>query len=703
MAEIRRLQSQPVFNKPIGVVTPSNAGVKAAEETANLGARMMQSFFNKEVQAQQEKGVEIASQFRVTNDDKEVEYRSLPQGMSKIAQKTAQPLIDKKYQAAIMTDMKKEASLIRSNNKNDPDGFDKAFSTYVNETAKLTDDRYKSFVMDLGSELAGSNFAALYADKVDAEDMQNFKDTYDAILSAQQDLAAFVESGAAGASSTVARLTYDNLNKEIDELVETHGDRMSVTAESELRKGLKRSYGGAMANNVVNKLVSLPEFQDPIMGAQAAANVINGLELAFRNGKTDALSPAVLRKLKQAGFSKEMISPKFLDAESRRIIAGDISVTENTMQEQLASTRNARLAGASIATLSAGGTVSKKEMDNVFTHFGYDTVESLMNDLPQIMLGKDSKSKTVRAMFLNNNSDLPDVVKNIFDPENLERLANTNQLPLAMNLYQQVTKRLNKDGSGVNTVTRGLSDNVMVGMEALSAYRNGVKEASFPEYFQRRRELARDPQRKFLLETRLGKDVKITDFVTEKLGSGASPDEAAFFLKYAEDLVLMHGSDMAGKILQQSADRVFVKSDFMSDTTRSRFAPEKAFSHGTDLIVFKESVARLLSTADKEYTLGEDAFLIADPRHGSVNPIYMLVDENKMPIMSGSKQLLASGQAVIEERMRIRNQSFEEAREAMRVDYQRRLEYGTEKSNTVQNRIRKSQYQQLDDIMSNAQ
>ncbi|MAB40647.1 MAG: hypothetical protein CL525_16320, partial [Aequorivita sp.] len=371
MAEIRRLQSQPVFNKPIGVVTPSNAGVRAAEETANLGARMMQSFFNKEVQAQQEKGVEIASQFAVRNAKQDVEYRSLPQGMSKIAQKTAQPLIDKKYQAAIMADMKKEAAKYRADNPDDPDGFDTAFSAYINKAAELSDDRYKSFIMDLGGELAGSNYAALYADKVDAEDMQNFKDTYDAILSAQQDLAAFVESGAAGASSTVARITYDNLNKEIDELVEIHGDRMSVTAESELRKGLKRSYGGAMANNVVNKLVSLPEFQDPIMGAQAAANVINGLELAFRNGKTDALSPAVLGKLKQAGFSKEMISPKFLDAESRRIIAGDISVTENTMQEQLTSTRNARLAQASIATLLSNGIVSKKEMDNVFTHYGY--------------------------------------------------------------------------------------------------------------------------------------------------------------------------------------------------------------------------------------------------------------------------------------------------------------------------------------------
>ena len=120
---------------------------------------------------------------------------------------------------------------------------------------------------------------------------------------------------------------------------------------------------------------------------------------------------------------------------------------------------------------------------------------------------------------------------------------------------------------------------------------------------------------------------------------------------------------------------MIVKSDFMSDTTRSRFAPENAFPLSTDLTVFKESVARLLLTADKDYTLGKDAFLIADPRHGSVNPVYMLVDENKMPIMSGSKQLLASGQAVIEERMRVRNQSLAEAREAMRAEYQRRLDF----------------------------
>ena len=175
-----------------------------------------------------------------------------------------------------------------------------------------------------------------------------------------------------------------------------------------------------------------------------------------------------------------MLSPDFLTAEDRRIIAGDISVLENAMQEQLQATSKQRQAEATLITLSQGGTASKSDMNNVFALKGFDTVEDLMNRLPQILTGKDDDSRAIRNLFLNNNSDLPDVVADLFETDNLQRLANTGQLPLVMDLYQQATKRLNIDGSGVNTVQRGLSNDVVVEMNALNAYRNGVKSASFP-------------------------------------------------------------------------------------------------------------------------------------------------------------------------------------------------------------------------------
>ena len=480
MAEIRRLQQQQVFNKPIGVVTPSNVGVKAGQDLANLGTRMMQSYFEKEVAVQKQKGVDAARGFAVRDaETQEIQFRQLPNSLSNIAKKEAQPLIDKKYQTALLADMKKEAAKLRADHDKDPEGFDTAYSAYIKKTSELVDDRYRAFTIDLGSELAGQNTAAIYADKVDADDAADFKNAYNLIIDKSKEIEAVVINGAPTGPTSVVHASYKNLEREVDELVAEHGDRLSVTGAPELRKAIRRQYGGALANAVAGKLQALPEFQNVVNGSEMAANVINGLEIAYRTGKTDDLEPYVLQTLKKAGFRKEMLSPDFLTAEDRRIIAGDISVLENAMQEQLQATSKQRQAEATLITLSQGGTASKSDMNNVFALKGFDTVEDLMNRLPQILTGKDDDSRAIRNLFLNNNSDLPDVVADLFETDNLQRLANTGQLPLVMDLYQQATKRLNIDGSGVNTVQRGLSNDVVVEMNALNAYRNGVKSASF--------------------------------------------------------------------------------------------------------------------------------------------------------------------------------------------------------------------------------
>lgn len=678
MAEIRRLQSEGVFNKPIGVVTPSTAGVQAGQQMANLGKQIFETAFANEVTAQKKIGQQAAQGFAVRDADQKIQFRRLPDGLSKVAQAEAQPLIDKKYQAAILSDMKKKAAMLRADHPNDPDGFDNAFSTYVQETAKLNG-RYSSFTLDVGGELSGENYAALYADKVDAEDAALFKDTYSAIVDKADDLAARIEGGQIVSDSSIATAELNSLYREIDALVDEHGDRLSVTGAPELRKAIKRKVFGSMANQVANKLQTLPQFQNPANGAELAASVLNGMEQAYRTGSLDGIEPSVVKAMADAGFKEMMIDPDLIDAESRRIIAGDISVLENNMQERLTATKNSRLAMASVATINNGGIVSGKDMDNVFNQYGYTSAESLFNDLPNILNPANAETKPIRDMLLHNNSDLPKVVRDLFSADNLERFANSQQMPMILDLFQQTTRRMNNDGSGQNTVSRGIADETMVTLEALNAYRNGVKSVSFEEYFQRRNELARDPNRGTLLNAKLGKNgdkqVTMSDFISNSIGSDVSADERNFYMQYAEDLVLMHGKDMAADILKQSANKVFVKSEFMTGEARSRFAPEKAFPLKSDLMVFKEHTQKLLDTVGSNYKLGKNAFLIADRRHGMVNPVYLVVDENNMPIMNGTEPILASGQAVIERRLKMRNQSLAEAREDMRKEYQRRLQY----------------------------
>lgn len=685
MAKIQRLQRQESFNKPIGVVTPSTAGVQAGEDLSRLGSQMFQTYYAKAVDEEKIKGQEFADQFRVRDDDQKISYRSLPKSLSKVARAEAQPLVDKKYRTEILSDMKNTAERLRADFPNDPDGFDGAFSEYVNKTASLVDERHKSFTMDAGAVLAGENTAALYAKKIDAEDEASFKNAYNLIQSDLTDLAAQVEAGEI--SRAFAGNGFGSINKRIDDLVDEHGDRLSVTAAFELKKQVKRAYGGALMNNVANNVMKRKEFQDPVNGANKAANVLNSLEIAYRTGRTDNMSAQTLAILKEAGFTESQISPEFLDAESRRIIAGDLSVLENNMQEQLQATQKQREALATANSFSQGDIVSQAETDNYFDFLGYTTVEDIMNDLPAILSGKTPQHKAMMNVILHNNSTLPKVVTNIFQADNLEKLANNGQLPLALDLYQQATKRMNKDGSGINTVQRGISNEVASELDSLIAYRNGVKDMSFVEYFQKKNELELNPNRGALLNAKLGKkndkQLTISDFISESVGDDATQDEINYYMQYAEDLVLLHGKERAADILKQSTNRVFKQSKFTFGQGRSRFAPEKAFI-GTELTTFEMSANMILETADGNYKLGKNAFLIPDARYGSVNPMYMLVDKDKMPITDGTKPLMVSGRAVIEQRAKKRKISREEALNGMREEYQRRLQFEQGTSGALQ-------------------
>ena len=157
-----------------------------------------------------------------------------------------------------------------------------------------------------------------------------------------------------------------------------------------------------MASSVVAKLQALPEFQDPNIGADMAANVINALEQVYRSGSIDAIEPSVMKHLTDAGFSERMISGDIFDAESRRVIAGDISVMENNFQERLVATKDSRRADATLSMLNDGFIVSKDDMDNLFAQEGIRDVESLMNNLGNILNPANASTKPIRNILLHS-------------------------------------------------------------------------------------------------------------------------------------------------------------------------------------------------------------------------------------------------------------------------------------------------------------
>ena len=267
MAEIKRFQSQPVFNKPIGVVRPSRAGVQAAQEMARVGDAMFKASYEREVINQKKVGRETAISMEIRDADNNLQIKALPSGLSPVAASQAQGVIDRRYVEALNVDMKNRALEMRTKYENDPDGFDDNYTQYINETVK-TAGRYAQQARQIGATYAGQHKAALLADKLEFEDQIDFKNSYDSIRQEVEEIAAYASSPDEIGDNTAGMLAqrHDDLVKKggiIDQFVAKHGDRLGVTQATELRHLARSSYYGGQIKALAQSLEVFAEVQNP--------------------------------------------------------------------------------------------------------------------------------------------------------------------------------------------------------------------------------------------------------------------------------------------------------------------------------------------------------------------------------------------------------------------------------------------------------
>ena len=136
MAEIKRFEGSNVFNKPIGVVRPTSAGVGAAQALSRAGDAMFKASYEQEVIKQKELGQQTGLTMNLRDAEQNLVIKSIPSGLSPVAARSAQGVVDRRYVESLNLDMKNRAANLRNQFENDPDGFDAAYTEYINETAK---------------------------------------------------------------------------------------------------------------------------------------------------------------------------------------------------------------------------------------------------------------------------------------------------------------------------------------------------------------------------------------------------------------------------------------------------------------------------------------------------------------------------------------------------------------------------------------
>lgn len=656
MAEIKKYISRGTFNEPIGVVTPSSAGVRAAQSVASTFSDFSDMFYKAAVIEQERVGKEAGMQFRVRDEDQKLTVKSVPKNLSPVALSIAEPIIDKRYQTEFLLDAKNKAAVLRKQHEGNPQAFQTAFTAYIDASAKEAG-KYAGFVQDLGGTLLSENLAGATIERLEAEDKQAYLNQYQLIVDAMDDVEQAFSSGKYG----IGAGSWHTVEQMISELEIEHSDRISATTIPNLKKQLTRKALNGQVREMSSNIQSVVGNKiDPKSKTSYEIDVLNSMEMALRQNSFDGISDINKQILNKIGFDEEWLQA--IDSqETRDILAGDISALEGNAQEIYNAQLDDRLLQSISDDLSRGNSISKSDGDFLFKKAGISNGYDFLNNIDAVLQGE---AQSLYHVMFRTNSELPDAVQGLFeDPNLLASAVNQGKLDVVLDLYSQSTTRF-VDGQ-VQFVPRGLNNEAVTLMESLKAYRNsGIGDTQ--QFFQDLQRIQRMPAdaRKAELDAQLGSTsynkVTIQDFITDNVDP-ENIEQREFYSSFAEELVLIHGKKKAREILRNSYDNLFVTSDVVYGNQKTLYDPKTIYPDSDDYNAFEFAVDAkldLASNANKQYQFGENAFLVADPRYGTVYPVYYLVDENGVAIRSNHGQLLQVGPQSV---LKSRQQRFEDS------------------------------------------
>lgn len=683
MAEIKRFQGNPVFNKPIGVVRPSTAGVQAAQALAKAGDAMFKASYEQEVVKQKQLGQETAIQMELRDERGNLVIKPLPSGLSPVAARSAQGIVDRRYVESLNLDMKNRAAALRNNYQNDPEGFDAAYTEYINETVKNAG-RYSQQAREIGLTYAGQNVAALTADKLEFEDRIDFNNMFANLTQEIDELGVLT---AAGQTSAFANATFNDLVRDggrIDQLVAKHGDRLGVTQGPELKNRVRVAFYGGQVQNLATQLETFHKLQNPYSAESATTQYMRYVQDALRKGNVSSLPEAVRANLDQLGFNDAFLQRPGM-ARIRDNLASKLAVIEGNREEIFNSNRAARNLERIGQTIQSGRPISSTDAQTFLSSAGLTDAYALANELPAILSKNEDGSFTnpqlepIRQIIFGRGGMPQSLIDLLGDRAIVQDIVarDPSMLRTLTNVYRQAT--ITNQGGFQQRTSRGLSDNAIVFWNTMDAYANSVRTMDTNAFFAKYTEIEQMPDatRNSIIKTQMReagiKEGGLAEFIYKSTGMDRNDSaQFAFIESYADELVIMHGHEKAAKILKRTSEDLFVDSKITFGNFPTRFAPRVAFPDPDEMTVFLQSVADQLMRLPREegdqYTFGVNAFLAPDPREGAVLPSYVIVDQDGIALMANGEPLIASSNPVLayraDQTKKDRAQLLEDALEA---------------------------------------
>lgn len=642
---IKKFDPQTPQVSRIGIVEPSTGAIKSAISLQRSAANMLDNFYQKAVEEQQEKGAEFAMQVPLRGEDGRLKYEPIPDSMSPVAKRTARSQIDQRFETQLRVDLAEKARTFRFKKDGSPASaaeYETAMETYLKETGELNP-RFQQYAQDYASPLIAQNLADIRHQSYNAamkKDFNNRREELEQVIIPA--IAATAQAGQTvempnGDMVDSASLMYQRTMAAIDDFEQTHSSRIEGGLTNKLRKAAKEAFYGGKVDSITAKISAATKanISNIYLAANEEKTVLNDVVSVLRNPASyDAIPEYRQKQLASLGFTKEFATNPDM-AAVRNEVATRVAAYEGTRSEIFTQEKKRLDSELSINALSQGFVIGQGQVDNIATQLGINDRFEMVAALPGIMASGTAENPTHPLKnALMGDGALPTALTEAFSNQDvLQFAASRGFLPQLINIYEQATTRF-VNGSPIRT-DRGMSPKAIANMETLAAYGSILQTVDVGEFLSKTSEFNRFgvDQRKSITQAALGEDYSsVAEFVSKTTGIETTR-ELGDLMAIAPSLIHVHGVETTKKILKQSADKLYRKSDFMYEDTPSMHSPEARY--GSQLHVFKSSANMALGQAAGKYSLeAGNAKLIFDRRGGGGYPVYLAVDaETGIPIM----------------------------------------------------------------------
>ena len=706
MAEIPKFTGNPVYNEPIGVVTPMRD--TSGETLANIGQKLFEYDYAKKYAAEELKGTQFGQTAAFGKDkDGNVTPVEIPENFSKVARQNAVPEADKRFIERLTLDAQKHASVLHAQHDQTKDykAFGDKWKAYSEETLKrLGSDpslaKYQSVLAQAMDAEGFTHGSKLYADRLGVEHKAAFVNRVQILESAISNQRAMVglqskdyESGDVVGDD--ADYNKDNILEIIDGLVEDFPTLAEREMMQKLKDDVKQNHFLGKLDNVASALIqNIGDNYNPYTQDIPIGNIMQSAQTAIRTGNMDNITNPEHRNILEAvGLNKVIASNGFGDVQDK--LASSFDSVENNIVAQTKANKDSLLRGAYSRMAASGAPLSANAGDHILKTGSYaiGTPQDLLNNLGAILTGDRNAPE---YQVLMGNGQLPKSVTDALAPDMIEGwLAQNSDNPMASvmlrNFVKQSTQRMR--GGRLVYNSRGIPDDTIMFFETLDAVANTTLFKDFPpaDIMAKRAERERDPLAGETVKKRMaehfgdaGKNPTTLDFVRDATGS---TDAAVnlHFARYSDDLVYTFGAARAAEIIKNSVDKVFQKSDYMAleggQRSYTRFAPEQHYNRDgeMDIILGAAQTALKQSSTGKTLKMGSTAFFAPTTGTRPINgvptnlPSYRIVDrDGKVILDNNMKPIVVGPQAVLNARGAITTEQIKaelEAANASRAAY----------------------------------